>query len=226
MPHPLLMCVCIFGCRETERSLWYTVFSVLPPLVSPRYRSLKQFNVDICQTCFLTGRASKGNKLHYPIMEYYTPVWSLCVGQEGEAAIGFWALDLLGQAWTNYILLSLGEHSPSSPGDSPVWGILAFLFFQQSFSLTGAIAGFSSPGHSWPFKRHLLFSCREKSRGKDRARQFQATSLPSTAHFNFSYLASCIAPVTWSPPDTLSFLPSLPVNTKVSVQINYSVSWR
>ncbi|XP_006752030.2 dystrophin-related protein 2-like, partial [Leptonychotes weddellii] len=40
------------------------------------YRSLKQFNVDICQTCFLTGRASKGNKLHYPIMEYYTPTTS------------------------------------------------------------------------------------------------------------------------------------------------------
>lgn len=39
-----------------------------------RYRSLKQFNVDICQTCFLTGRTTKGKKLHYPIMEYYTPV--------------------------------------------------------------------------------------------------------------------------------------------------------
>ncbi|KFP52886.1 Dystrophin-related protein 2, partial [Cathartes aura] len=46
------------------------------PIKGFRYRSLKQFNVDICQTCFLTGRASKGNKLHYPIMEYYTPVWS------------------------------------------------------------------------------------------------------------------------------------------------------
>uniref|UniRef100_A0A8B9U210 Dystrophin related protein 2 n=1 Tax=Anas zonorhyncha TaxID=75864 RepID=A0A8B9U210_9AVES len=44
------------------------------PIKGFRYRSLKQFNVDICQTCFLTGRASKGNKLHYPIMEYYTPV--------------------------------------------------------------------------------------------------------------------------------------------------------
>ncbi|PKU36588.1 dystrophin-related protein 2 [Limosa lapponica baueri] len=44
--------------------------------VFDRYRSLKQFNVDICQTCFLTGRASKGNKLHYPIMEYYTPTTS------------------------------------------------------------------------------------------------------------------------------------------------------
>ncbi|XP_028570679.1 dystrophin-related protein 2 isoform X3 [Lacerta agilis] len=42
------------------------------PIKGFRYRSLKQFNVDICQTCFLTGRASKGNKLHYPIMEYYT----------------------------------------------------------------------------------------------------------------------------------------------------------
>ncbi|KFV04083.1 Dystrophin-related protein 2, partial [Tauraco erythrolophus] len=44
------------------------------PIKGFRYRSLKQFNVDICQTCFLTGRASKGSKLHYPIMEYYTPV--------------------------------------------------------------------------------------------------------------------------------------------------------
>ncbi|XP_032084036.1 dystrophin-related protein 2 [Thamnophis elegans] len=42
------------------------------PIKGFRYRSLKQFNVDICQACFLTGRASKGNKLHYPIMEYYT----------------------------------------------------------------------------------------------------------------------------------------------------------
>ncbi|XP_069469123.1 dystrophin-related protein 2 isoform X2 [Ambystoma mexicanum] len=46
------------------------------PIKGFRYRSLKQFNVDICQTCFLTGRASKGNKLHYPIMEYYTPTTS------------------------------------------------------------------------------------------------------------------------------------------------------
>ncbi|KAK3536174.1 hypothetical protein QTP70_032727, partial [Hemibagrus guttatus] len=42
------------------------------PIKGFRYRSLKQFNVDICQTCFLTGRTTKGKKLHYPIMEYYT----------------------------------------------------------------------------------------------------------------------------------------------------------
>uniref|UniRef100_A0A4W4GGK1 Dystrophin related protein 2 n=1 Tax=Electrophorus electricus TaxID=8005 RepID=A0A4W4GGK1_ELEEL len=42
------------------------------PIRGFRYRSLKQFNVDICQTCFLTGRTTKGKKLHYPIMEYYT----------------------------------------------------------------------------------------------------------------------------------------------------------
>ncbi|XP_029463240.1 dystrophin-related protein 2 [Rhinatrema bivittatum] len=46
------------------------------PIKGFRYRSLKQFNVDICQSCFLTGRTSKGNKLHYPIMEYYTPTTS------------------------------------------------------------------------------------------------------------------------------------------------------
>uniref|UniRef100_A0A8C2D8H1 Dystrophin related protein 2 n=1 Tax=Cyprinus carpio TaxID=7962 RepID=A0A8C2D8H1_CYPCA len=48
------------------------------PIKGFRYRSLKQFNVDICQTCFLTGRTTKGKKLHYPIMEYYTPVHMLC----------------------------------------------------------------------------------------------------------------------------------------------------
>ncbi|XP_072126649.1 dystrophin-related protein 2 isoform X2 [Mobula birostris] len=46
------------------------------PIKGFRYRSLKQFNVDICQTCFLTGRASKGHKLHYPIMEYCAPTTS------------------------------------------------------------------------------------------------------------------------------------------------------
>nr|XP_033799840.1 dystrophin-related protein 2 isoform X2 [Geotrypetes seraphini] len=46
------------------------------PIKGFRYRSLKQFNVDICQSCFLTGRTSKGSKLHYPIMEYYTPTTS------------------------------------------------------------------------------------------------------------------------------------------------------
>ncbi|KAI1902668.1 hypothetical protein AGOR_G00018350 [Albula goreensis] len=46
------------------------------PIRGFRYRSLKQFNVDICQTCFLTGRTSKGKKLHYPIMEYHTPTTS------------------------------------------------------------------------------------------------------------------------------------------------------
>ncbi|KAJ8255144.1 hypothetical protein GJAV_G00201450 [Gymnothorax javanicus] len=46
------------------------------PIKGFRYRSLKQFNVDICQTCFLTGRTSKSKKLHYPIMEYYTPTTS------------------------------------------------------------------------------------------------------------------------------------------------------
>ncbi|KFO61067.1 Dystrophin-related protein 2, partial [Corvus brachyrhynchos] len=58
------------------------------PIKGFRYRSLKQFNVDICQTCFLTGRASKGNKLHYPIMEYYTPVWSWAgLGRPGSEQV-------------------------------------------------------------------------------------------------------------------------------------------
>lgn len=60
-------------CAPRHGSSANSAFSLWPPALR-RYRSLKQFNVDICQTCFLTGRASKGNKLHYPIMEYYTPV--------------------------------------------------------------------------------------------------------------------------------------------------------
>lgn len=47
---------------------------------SPRYRSLKQFNVDICQSCFLSGRTTKGKALIYPIMEYYTPVRLILLG--------------------------------------------------------------------------------------------------------------------------------------------------
>ncbi|XP_062391842.1 dystrophin-related protein 2-like [Sardina pilchardus] len=43
------------------------------PIQGFRYRSLKQFNVDICQSCFLSGRALKGKTPHYPIIEYYTP---------------------------------------------------------------------------------------------------------------------------------------------------------
>ncbi|KAM9324198.1 dystrophin-related protein 2 [Gastrophryne carolinensis] len=46
------------------------------PIKGFRYRSLKQFGVDICQNCFLTGQASKGRRLHYPIMEYYTTTTS------------------------------------------------------------------------------------------------------------------------------------------------------
>ncbi|XP_066509833.1 dystrophin-related protein 2-like [Hoplias malabaricus] len=42
------------------------------PIRGFRYRSLKQFNVDICQSCFLSGRAWRGKALYYPIIEYYT----------------------------------------------------------------------------------------------------------------------------------------------------------
>uniref|UniRef100_A0A8C7UIA0 Dystrophin related protein 2 n=1 Tax=Oncorhynchus mykiss TaxID=8022 RepID=A0A8C7UIA0_ONCMY len=46
------------------------------PIKGFRYRSLKQFNVDICQSCFLSGRTTKAKALIYPIMEYYTPTTS------------------------------------------------------------------------------------------------------------------------------------------------------
>ncbi|XP_036436890.1 LOW QUALITY PROTEIN: dystrophin-related protein 2-like [Colossoma macropomum] len=59
---------------QSERTLHHVRCSVCrrSPIRGFRYRSLKQFNVDICQSCFLSGRAWRGKTLHYPIIEYYT----------------------------------------------------------------------------------------------------------------------------------------------------------
>ncbi|XP_040178678.1 dystrophin-related protein 2 [Rana temporaria] len=82
-----------WGCLEPQSLVWLPVLHRVTlaetvkhqtkcsvckqcPIKGFRYRSLKQFGVDICQSCFLTGQASKGSKLHYPIMEYYTTTTS------------------------------------------------------------------------------------------------------------------------------------------------------
>ncbi|XP_036398061.1 utrophin-like [Megalops cyprinoides] len=46
------------------------------PIVGFRYRSLKHFNYDICQSCFFSGRTAKGYKLSSPMVEYCTPTTS------------------------------------------------------------------------------------------------------------------------------------------------------
>ncbi|KAL4624014.1 utrophin-like [Arapaima gigas] len=46
------------------------------PIVGLRYRSLKHFNYDVCQSCFFSGRTAKGHKLNYPMVEYCTPTTS------------------------------------------------------------------------------------------------------------------------------------------------------
>ncbi|XP_032828779.1 dystrophin isoform X4 [Petromyzon marinus] len=46
------------------------------PIVGFRYRSLKHFNYDVCQSCFFSGRTAKGHKLSYPMVEYCTPTTS------------------------------------------------------------------------------------------------------------------------------------------------------
>ncbi|NWI53210.1 UTRO protein, partial [Calyptomena viridis] len=46
------------------------------PIVGFRYRSLKHFNYDVCQSCFFSGRTAKGHKLHYPMVEYCIPTTS------------------------------------------------------------------------------------------------------------------------------------------------------
>lgn len=46
------------------------------PIVGFRYRSLKHFNFDVCQSCFFSGRKIKGFKFDHPLLEYYTPTSS------------------------------------------------------------------------------------------------------------------------------------------------------
>ncbi|XP_056423347.1 utrophin isoform X3 [Hyla sarda] len=46
------------------------------PIVGFRYRSLKHFNYDVCQSCFFSGRTAKGHKIHHPMVEYCIPTTS------------------------------------------------------------------------------------------------------------------------------------------------------
>lgn len=46
------------------------------PIVGFRYRCLKCFNFDMCQTCFFFGRSGKNHKLSHPMHEYCTTVSS------------------------------------------------------------------------------------------------------------------------------------------------------
>ncbi|CAK8689271.1 unnamed protein product [Clavelina lepadiformis] len=43
------------------------------PIMGLRYKSLRHFNYDICQSCFFSGRIAKGSKFCYPMVEYCTP---------------------------------------------------------------------------------------------------------------------------------------------------------
>jgi dystrophin len=44
------------------------------PILGFRYRSLRHFNCDICQTCFFSGKQTKLFKMDHPLQEYYSEV--------------------------------------------------------------------------------------------------------------------------------------------------------
>ncbi|XP_059471698.1 dystrophin, isoforms A/C/F/G/H isoform X9 [Neocloeon triangulifer] len=46
------------------------------PIVGFRYRCLKCFNFDMCQTCFFSGKKAKNHKLTHPMQEYCTATTS------------------------------------------------------------------------------------------------------------------------------------------------------
>ncbi|KAK0097092.1 hypothetical protein PV326_003328 [Microctonus aethiopoides] len=46
------------------------------PIIGFRYRCLKCFNFDMCQTCFFSGRNTKNHKLTHPMQEYCTATTS------------------------------------------------------------------------------------------------------------------------------------------------------
>ena len=46
------------------------------PIVGLRYRSLRHFRYNICQSCFFSGRVATRNKFCYPFGEYCTPTTS------------------------------------------------------------------------------------------------------------------------------------------------------
>lgn len=47
------------------------------PIVGLRYRCLKCFNFDMCQTCFFSGKLTKGHKLTHPMHEYCAATTSI-----------------------------------------------------------------------------------------------------------------------------------------------------
>uniref|UniRef100_A0A3B4ZYA5 Dystrophin n=1 Tax=Stegastes partitus TaxID=144197 RepID=A0A3B4ZYA5_9TELE len=67
------------------------------PIIGFRYRSLKHFNYDICQSCFFSGRVAKGHKMQYPMVDPPTScVFISCfffLSCSPVTLINFWPVD-------------------------------------------------------------------------------------------------------------------------------------
>ncbi|XP_026505322.1 utrophin [Terrapene carolina triunguis] len=65
------------------------------PIVGFRYRSLKHFNYDVCQSCFFSGRTAKGHKLNYPMVEYCIPEFARKIPHKQRRSSGHNAYNLI-----------------------------------------------------------------------------------------------------------------------------------
>ncbi|ESN94666.1 hypothetical protein HELRODRAFT_134634, partial [Helobdella robusta] len=73
-PQPLVWICVLHRLSTAELSIHYVRCNVcrITPITGLRYRCLKCFNFDLCQTCFFHGLKARGHKLSHPMQEYWT----------------------------------------------------------------------------------------------------------------------------------------------------------
>jgi len=75
-----LVWLCVFHRLAASENISHPVRCAICrefPIVGIRFRSLRHFNYDICQSCFFSGAVVHRNLLHYPMAEHCVPATSV-----------------------------------------------------------------------------------------------------------------------------------------------------